>query len=818
MIVASIFRSGSYALIDKVLQGATKTEAIDETLDTCVLITYSTTYTFAIYDSVRIVVDDQVSYFLISDINVEERPNSQPKKTTLTLIEPTKYLEKIICPNISLTDKRYTLEDQIGLLLKNCELLRFGDSVRFTLSSALQTKLSGIPGEDFFFEKRTLRECLDDMLAVVGCRVEIYQITNFNNIVIDFYDLNEIIDTITFLTTLKKETVQNIEYTATDIEAYAVNTFSSDRDTIYHPSPKGWTTFKTKEALLTTSNATIQTAFPIEEIDEFVVKGDFTVNFIDEVEQPHNITIEYYDMIRNVVSKEIYDILGSTGGELITTSTLYQENTIYYVRETSEIQPQAVKVFLFFSASSITNAVKNAIYNSDEVQQYLIDNPTHNFGSITPNVTISNAMFRIKYQPYIDAHIRVGKRDYRDIKSTIINSQSDKTVDLKRFGMMLEENVNRLGNEEITIDDKVDDVSKLFEVGDAISNGYIITNRTISVYDNFIKCQYKMTKNYNAINQKIGIDRKRQIYNIPLEAFKVDNLAKYIISFSKTDIRDANYHELIDRSLDTVIALNNNKPITNVLIRTVLENDLIDVDLKTMLSSDITTNEGLELISLLYELPVVGYQIATSCLFSFKFEDNFSVGMSSEGSVVGGVKQTPNPYVSNNGEFHQIWLRLFNDANATRSTTYSIVKQIPRTYDSYFSGITHHLNESFVKIKDRYEHTGFTVQVEHMSLDDDVVITDYFAMYNALINDDKTTLSIVKGYSQYNRFSKKGIGSVSVDGDTIMFINGILVIGEFLETYTSVGIVDNDNNLIIGINKSSYDADVLVYTRCNYER
>ena len=281
MIKAYVYRDSEYLEIDKVYQGIVINEAIDETLDNATLITEST-IEFDIYDSIKIQKDSYIRYFLIADVNIEDLPNHTltRKKQVLTLIEPTKYLEKIIVNACSLTNKDDTLRQQINKLLINVESHLVGETKRFDASGDLQTITHYMPSEDFFFEKRTLRECLDEMLSVFNARCEVLEITNFNDIEITYYSLDNITTNIALADKLKKESAKNIEYLGSNIETSVVNAFTGDRDAIYHPSPNGYTTFKTEEATLTSSNAMISTAFPIEEIIEFIVKMNVDITYV----------------------------------------------------------------------------------------------------------------------------------------------------------------------------------------------------------------------------------------------------------------------------------------------------------------------------------------------------------------------------------------------------------------------------------------------------------------------------------------------------------------------------------------------------------
>lgn len=231
-----IYKNGTYEEVLNVAQGLTIDKAIDDTLDTATIITYSN-QDFKIYDSVKIVSDNTTKCFLIADINVEKKPSTAIAKKTLSLIEPTKYLEKIIVNGFHSTNKTITLRKQVERLLNNVENLIVGDSSRFTLSLATKSLLA-VKGEDLFFDKRTLRECLDEAFSIVNARCEVLEITDFSNIVITHYKVIDDSTSVNLTTAQKDEQVQNVEYLGTNIETSIVNAFTGDRDTIYHPSKK----------------------------------------------------------------------------------------------------------------------------------------------------------------------------------------------------------------------------------------------------------------------------------------------------------------------------------------------------------------------------------------------------------------------------------------------------------------------------------------------------------------------------------------------------------------------------------------------------
>lgn len=825
-MTAYIYITGTYVEIDKTLVGVCIKDAIDETLDSGTLITESTAFTFELWQSVKIVDGAISKYFMISDIN-KEQLKSGIYRYILSLIEPTKYLEKFIISFAS-TNKNITLKEQIDRLLNNVEILKVGDTVRFTQSSNLVDFLGTTAGEDFTFEKQTLRECLDAMLSIKKSRCEVLEITDFYNIVIYYYNIQPQDATIVNLSSTEKNVeVINAELLGTDIEVNVINTFTGDRDTIYHPSPFGWDTFKTNEAILTSSNATIRAAFPIEEIKSFIVKTHFTADyFISDTEKYHTYQSQEIDMIRNVVSKEIWDILPTgnlvSDNNLVITDTLYKANTIYYIRGETNIASKEVKYNLFFSASSFQVALRNAIYilKKDDIQSDLEEPPAPytlyniiSYGGY--NVAdYDDALFRIGYQPYIDAHARIGKRDFREIKSTIINSQTDKIVDLKRLGILVSENINRFGNEELTLDTIHLSLSIAGNVGDIISTGHIITDRQISFMNGYLKCQYKLSKNYAAINHRIGIDRRKQIYSIPLENFKVDLLFKYVVYFGKTVVSSTDETNLMNGILKTLSKYDANTPITNTLVRTSISDDGDLTSIETFAAQEASGD-----ISPCYELPIVDYQIASSNLFSFKFQDNYSAGMSNVGEVIGGVKTTPNPYVNSIGEYYQIYFRLFSDNEGiTRSTNYDDVKLLPKTDESYYPSNQIIFGKVIEYIKDRYEYHSMTIQIEYLSEDEDIIIGDAFAEHNGLINADKETFTF---YCSTRELYSKGDtnprgGQREYTSTYTQYYIGISCTD--MEAMNSWCLADSKGNIVIACNHKKNGATSYIYAKCVYER
>lgn len=877
------YELGYYVPYDKILHGFTIHETIDDTLDFATIVCHADTEDkFRLWQSVKVEVwngnfeegeADFKKCFLIADIDVTERHTIEKSFIyTITSIEPTKYLEKVICSSMGYTNKEDTLLDQLEKALINAEPIEDGQSPRFRLSQRLENRLSGINGEDFFFTKPTLREILDGMLSVINCRAEVHEITDFNSIEIDYYELNEVKSRIEILEVLNKQTIQNIEYLGADIEAYGDNSFSGNREAIYHPSPNGWDTFKTQEATLTSENAAISTEFPIEEIKEFIVPCALTVNYritlntSPYVKADNESFSKTVNIVRNVVDEETYNILENSSSDiqtLITTSTLYKKNIIYYTRGSDKIRNLKIKV-LFSSEDTFKIAVLNALMNSEireEIYQELrVKHPEASsiiIEEIISNLSYKNAIFRIKYIPYIDAHARIGKVGYSEVPSTIIDNQSEKIIDLERYGGNLYGTINRLGNKELKIDRKLYSINDDYNIGDITADGYVLTSKDLALYNGFIKAHYEFTKDFGKLNEKIGINREKRIYNIPLESFVRDNLIKeYIIA---DFVPNGASNILLSEFLKT-FDLRENKPITNALIQTKFyelgiqkqwsytdkTNHSIEVssgdELPTpdfLPSADnyevgtvgkVYNNSSLEMFyevkevgdeyltqSNLYELSIVPYTMATSMLFKFRFDDNYSAGMSSEGRVIGGIKQVPNPYVNSKGEYDKIHIRLFNDSDMTKPPIYDVIKDLPKTEEYYYNLVTKHFDKTYQIKKDAYEHHQFTIQFEIVSNNPNIIIGFAIAKLNALLKTQKEDLKIYVSTNERYAITenRKVKGVLETNQQIITTDNSIIVDGNTLRTdlenVVSWGIADSEGNLLIGVNKDDDDIPTQVY-------
>ena len=196
---------------------------------------------------------------------------------TLTLIEPTKYLERIICSADAFTYRAIgTLYAQATKALINAEVLVARTAPRFSFGAETVTALSSSPSEENYFSKpNTLKEQLDVFFKEINSRPYVPKLTNFADIVISHYDLSKILNEVSIASNIvNKSEDLKIENFTDRVVSFGENALDSRANTVI----QGFETFKpNKLETLSTSNAIIQLQMPIERLVKFELNTEFKI-------------------------------------------------------------------------------------------------------------------------------------------------------------------------------------------------------------------------------------------------------------------------------------------------------------------------------------------------------------------------------------------------------------------------------------------------------------------------------------------------------------------------------------------------------------
>lgn len=156
-----------------------------------------------------------------------------------------------------------------------------------------------------------------------------------------------------------------------------------------------------------------------------------------------------------------------------------------------------------------------------------------------------NLLYSVNYQPYCDSVVKIEKTNLEEARSknlAVLKNQSDRTIDATKYYDSQEALIQRMGNKEMFINAIVDftkDYSyktTLWDLGAYMQlpdGDWKITQREFKNYgSDKLEIKYTFSKDFNASNVDIQINRDKRLYGIPLSNF-VD---RYIIL--KTDDAD----------------------------------------------------------------------------------------------------------------------------------------------------------------------------------------------------------------------------------------------------------------------------------------
>ena len=195
----------------------------------------------------------------------------------------------------------------------------------------------------------------------------------------------------------------------------------------------------------------------------------------------------------------------------------------------------------FTPASQMTDIINNTEYrtygNPSDITPY-----NFQYGRNASTISYSkNILFSIDYQPYCDSVVKLEKNKIAETTNYVDNlcvlkNQNDRTIDARKYYMSQQALINRLGNEEMTLDvmyrksvlaayydDNTNYSRQFFQLGDYItlnSKKWTLTQREIEEYSEyFIKARLTFSLGYNASNSAINVNRDKRLYGIPLNNY-----------------------------------------------------------------------------------------------------------------------------------------------------------------------------------------------------------------------------------------------------------------------------------------------------------
>lgn len=672
------FGSGASAYtISSIMDGDTYSWRLDDSLDSGLIVYTSNSLTpVEPFTLATINFDDgstekmwvaEDSVVMLSKIN-----NAKVYQHTLKLIELTKILEKIVVTGLCLTPVNKdsntpmysSLYEQFTKALLQISL----QSSNITLNpsaSMVSSRLTNAETETFVFSNSTAREILDEIFSSVDSRVVVDDVafntsTKMLTLSINYIEMVEGTSLV-----LSNNTHHKIisESAANSVESYAGEIYSSIEGAMCKNEISFQDTFKTNDALATSSNRVMSLPYAIQYPTKFRLKsttatvtvkgtyhvaGDSSSHTITETYTTINgsSTRDFFDALDYFVDYEYWQVLG----------TVDQQKTFYYQRGATEVDVSRTYKSLIVTKSvfqTLFGELLNGWYTAN--YQALWNDMSARAvaaGGLLSSITkesaytgdIDDIVFDISYIGEVDGLTTSSKttdRRWFERDLQVVDNQRTSIVDLTRYGRNLEGKIARLGNDLFYIDCDVDSYSHILPLLTKLTdytNG-IIYQADISRHtdrDTWYEVRYYLSKNFNNINERIALKREKRIYAIPPKGYQVilPNRETIVIGdrdyIGDYDIVDST--NTFEYQMAKVVAGTSNQ-ITNAFIEIQTDTDTYSPD--PLLKKD-------------FVLPVACYGSGNTINMVAKFYDNASAGLSIDTSSYGGINWLGGKKVSYN--------------------------------------------------------------------------------------------------------------------------------------------------------------------------
>lgn len=562
MIDQFVLKIGNINIPQKqVAQGLSMIDALDETLDTATVIIAPAKRqeVFPMWENVWLTIDGVTRTYMVSEDSVDML-SKQPVlfKHTVQLIEPTKYLDVLPCDNLTFTKPSNQLSYPDDLEGKNaslwhvlrrirmCAQLRLENATEpfpFEIDPAVESELKSIEAPQFFLNVGNVRDAVNQVLKYINAVARCWiaedgtlmlaydRFNKRNNLIPD-----EHVDiTKGYITNYGAS--QSIQDYASEVQTYVSNlttdSENADQAVIVYPGKYTWASVRANDnsGFLTTDNLCFPTPTPIYNVEMLkvwmpIVRGWATLN------------PEFYfyeaDLTKFVVEESVYKTLEAktkwkkvsvSGGEYYDVDVLgrdtaivyeYRGNTLYGLSDTNPVSYGYLisnrSVVDVLAAYIYGKEKKVAVYEPPKNEEVIL-NPGKNL-TWTSDYNFSDLMYRIKYVGTIDGRYSVVKTE-KTVKAMINVNQATNLTDNIALGNNLEGLVQRLGQDEKLYTVRFKKYQNVWNIGDYTSDGYIVTKRGISIYNDIVIGNMTLNKNFNRRSQFVDLDSEIRQFVIP---------------------------------------------------------------------------------------------------------------------------------------------------------------------------------------------------------------------------------------------------------------------------------------------------------------
>lgn len=449
-----------------------------------------------------------ILYFLVNTWVDEVASFYGLKNYTINCISQTKKLERVVLPNMTITQplgladsekRKYT--KYINQLMPKVKEVYPELNVQPNLTQLLYNEIA----VEEQFNTPTAKEYFNSILGKLGKVVQV------KNDYITYFDLtqkkNEI-DESKILFTNKSQNIEEYHSSIrTDLQGVQSDTPTIINELVGVRSPDN--------AVVTYDNAVIKLSHNIDKIIKVRViamihyGGNqnrdaiaiFTIQGESNLLDSNDNRIVY----NQIVEKTIYDTLKVSN----KVSSDFSDDELkrmhlYYTRGSNTIEGLGYTEKTWFAGlSSVFTAIENIIIKAGKDATA----GTETIVSFPNDFDIRDLKFEITYSAIDDVSTKFDKPN--NYESQVRDNQVDAYVDLDKFARVEQEKLNRLGNEVLEINARYYSLAEVPALMDYIDD-YILAEREIVYHRDYIDFKGRLYKNYVKKNFFYGVNAKKR--------------------------------------------------------------------------------------------------------------------------------------------------------------------------------------------------------------------------------------------------------------------------------------------------------------------
>lgn len=808
----------------KVSTGYATTYTIDRSLDfgSFVIPLIDREQPFDMFSEIEITRDNQTQEYYLLSGDIVEISSYQPVRYShnIQFVEYTKKLEHYLISSATFTQPtdgstRYTVDEVLERLVN---ISVFETATRHTaakpcvLDPSIAAKLGDIKAPEFFFNNITLREALDEVLGAIPGIARLKKVNNIDTLFVDYFDQTQAIANISEgVGYISQRNIENYATTLVGDVSNALRSTQGTESVSVYPSTTSWASVTSPlgVGVLDNDRVVFDLKEGIYDLVKLEIFANIRIRFRDASNNQQQVVQSFErDITQYVFTKNQFD--NALGANWNYTTDITQQNAIYYQTKQRVIEGLATD----WSSNAFTQNVNKRRAIEHIIATEIVADGTYPNGVVsveigtgtTLNFTndLTQLLFRATFIPVESSNrVEVERDNIIDFtkEAKTYFKQTAALINLNNYMNRMRSELQRIGEERFSIMLFHKTFSDVLDLGDFLYDGHILMTRTITQEKDFIMANYEFSRNYQQINDFIGINKAKNEFELISEDKVVDRFVVY---------KD---HVVLSEVVDTLPTLVND---TQHLLTTSGINAYMNTftQVGTPQTIEGTVFKPDEAITLLNGLNGSGVGASLVLTTSFKHQNfaGFSIIPGNEDD--GGLRQLPVSYAFEgllpNFEFEFITKftgpQLSFDLERNRSRTLPL---LGRT--DYATMIETNATGPMMLFKDPGERLNFTYQLQAVSHPNSIntfVIGNYFHDYNALVHDTFETLKIYGNTERYDRSDKETILPNSVDLGTFSCSiiatlpnSPALNILNSVVGYNSYAITDTNGRLLLAVNR-----------------